>query len=125
MNPLIPAPEAGRLAARWMKCLCVFLLTFTLFAGCQTNRVDWQSRVGVYTYDEVIKEMGPPDKSATLSDGTMVCEWLTYRGSEGGTVVTSGFYGLYATTTPGSPDAFLRLTFDPAKKLSAAKRLYK
>jgi hypothetical protein len=124
MNPPILAPDTP-FRERWLKLLCALLLTFGIFTGCQTNKIDWSGRIGTYTYDDAIKEMGPPDKSATLTDGTMVCEWLTHRGGEGGTVVSSGFYGLYASSTPGSPDAFMRLTFNPEKKLTEAKRIYK
>ena len=125
MNPPILAPKSSRFAGLWLNSLCVLLLALGLFTGCQTNKIDWTSRVGTYTFDDAVKEMGPPDKTATLSDGTQVCEWLTYRGSDGGTVITSGYYGLHASTLASSPDAFLRLTFNPEKKLTEAKRLYK
>ncbi len=125
MNPPIPAPKPSRFAGLWLHSLCTLLLALGLFTGCQTNKIDWASRVGTYTFDDAVKEMGPPDKTATLTDGTQVCEWLTYRGSDGGTVITSGYYGVYASSNPGSPDAFLRLTFNPEKKLTEAKRLYK
>ena len=34
---------------------------------------------------EAITELGVPDRSATLTDGTTVAEWLTSRGSTFGT----------------------------------------
>jgi hypothetical protein len=125
MNPPTTAPKPSRFAGLWLNPFCALLLALGLFTGCQTNKIDWTSRIGTYTFDDAVKEMGPPDKTATLTDGTQVCEWLTYRGSEGGTVITSGYYGLYASSIAGSPDAYLRLTFNPEKKLTEAKRLYK
>lgn len=65
----------------------LILLAAVLFlAGCATTRqVDWNSRVGFYTYDQAIVEFGPPDKQATLSDGRTVAEWISRRlGSSGG-----------------------------------------
>lgn len=125
MHPPIHAPDSSRFIGLWLHSLCALFLALGLFTGCQTNKIDWTSRIGTYTFDDAVKEMGPPDKTATLTDGTQVCEWLTYRGSDGGTVITSGYYGLYASSIAGSPDAYLRLTFNPEKKLTEAKRLYK
>jgi hypothetical protein len=99
-----------------------------LLMGCATNRVDWNARMGSYTFDQAVLEMGPPDKQAKLQDGTVVAEWITRRGSNRGYV--SGpfyhspgpgpFYGGYYTES--SPDYFLRLTFDPNGKLTASKK---
>ncbi|MGV3756198.1 MAG: hypothetical protein ACO1QS_12520 [Verrucomicrobiota bacterium] len=125
MNPPIHVPEASRSSGPFLSFICTLVLALGLFTGCQTNKIDWATRIGTYTFDDAVKEMGPPDKTATLTDGTQVCEWLTYRGSDGGTVITSGHYGLYASSIASSPDAYLRLTFNPEKKLTEAKRLYK
>lgn len=57
--------------------VCIVLLS-----GCQsTPKVDWDSRVGQWTYDDVVKDMGPADKRETLSNGTKVAEWLVQKGS--------------------------------------------
>src|SRR2546421_12998193 len=51
--------DVGRALGTW-------LLTGWLMAGCaSTPKVDWNSRVGIFTYDQVVAEMGPPDKSST------------------------------------------------------------
>jgi hypothetical protein len=90
--------------------------------------VDWASRIGIYTYDNAVVELGPPDKEAKLQDGTVVAEWLTSRGGRFA-YPAHGFYGdpiWYATpaapTYVDAPDYFLRLTFDPEGKLQAWKR---
>ena len=47
------------------------LLGALVVSGCVTNRVNWNARIGNYTYDQAIVELGPPDKVAHLSvDGT-------------------------------------------------------
>ena len=104
-----------------------------LLAGCATPRIDWASRVGHYTYDHAVLELGPPDKYAKLADNTIVAEWLTHRGytySYGPT-----FYGAYPwgygpyyngySGVYSSPDYFLRLTFGPDGRLTAWKSFYK
>jgi hypothetical protein len=62
-------------------------------------------------------DFGPADRSATLTDGTLVEEWLIQRGYTHG-YVTSGGYGPYGYgggpgtyTTSRGPDYYIRLTF--------------
>ncbi len=104
--------------------LCVFLV------GCASTKFDWNSRVGNYTYDQAVTELGPPDKSAKLTDGTVVAEWMTRRGYSGGSVGFMYGYGYpyhlyppYYLAEPPSPDYFIRLTFGPDGKLQAYKRV--
>jgi hypothetical protein len=103
--------------------MCMFLL-----AGCATQKVDWAGRVGHYTYDQAILEIGPPDKQAKLEDGTVVADWLTRRGY----VYSSPAFGYapwayYGPYYPGyvdtyTPDYFLRLTFGPDGKLGSWRK---
>jgi hypothetical protein len=44
--------------------------------GCVTQKIDWSARVGNYTYAQAVMELGPPDKSAKLTDGTVVATGL-------------------------------------------------
>ncbi|MBL9139590.1 MAG: hypothetical protein JNK85_27220 [Verrucomicrobiales bacterium] len=107
------------------------LLAFT--QGCASRRIDWATRIGSYSYDDAIREMGPPDKSAKLSDGSTVADWLTSRGSR--TITSYGRehypYGAYGmgpnlvVVDPPMPDRFLRLTFDPQGKLASWQRAYR
>jgi hypothetical protein len=115
----IPAARFGLLAAG---------LLWLLLAGCTTQKIDWESRVGHYTYDQAILEFGPPDKQAKLGDGSTVAEWLTRRGY----VYTSpafgyapwSYYGPYhpVYVDTYTPDYFMRLTFDPAGTLRSWRR---
>jgi hypothetical protein len=108
----------------WMMAL---ILT-GLLAGCATSKIDWNARVGTYTFDQAVVELGPPDKQAKLTDGTLVAEWLTSRGR----AQAHALYGYgdprwhhgplfndYVVTQ--SPDYFLRLVFGPDGKLQTSK----
>jgi hypothetical protein len=118
-----PAFAVSTFCLQLMACVGLTLW----LTGCATQRVDWPARVGHYTYDQAVTEMGPPDKQAKLNDGTLVAEWLMDRG------------GTYAYNTPGpygpfypsyvntytAPSRFVRLTFGPDGQLTAWKRFYK
>jgi hypothetical protein len=100
-----------------------------LLAGCATQKIDWASRVGNYTFDQAVLELGPPDKQARLEDGTIVAEWLTRRGyaysSPAFGYAPWSYYGPHYPVYVDSytPDHFLRLTFGPAGKLVASRKL--
>ncbi|MCX7871687.1 MAG: hypothetical protein N2487_00205 [Verrucomicrobiae bacterium] len=99
------------------------ILFLILVGGCATRpKIDWNARVGNYTFDDAVREMGPPDKSAKLSDGTIVCEWLTSRGYSRGHYVYFPGSLPYYWTDPPAPDRFLRLTFSQEGKLIEWKK---
>ena len=115
--------------------MVAILLALLVVAGCATHQVDWNTRMGTYTYDQAILDMGPPAKDAKLKDGTVVAEWMTQRGHTD-TYYTppyypyppyrrSRYYGpVYATPSDVTyPDVFIRLTFDPEGKLTAWKKV--
>jgi hypothetical protein len=122
----------------WFGRLVGSLLLASLVTGCATYRIDWNNRVGNYTYDQAIAELGPPDKSAKLTDGTTVAEWLTRRGYSGGSVAIAHGYGYpyypydghyyhpwpyYYYSEPPSADYYIRLTFGPDGKLQSWRRV--
>jgi hypothetical protein len=99
------------------------LLSF-VGAGCSsTPKVDWNSRIGNYTYDQAVTELGPPDKTAKLSDGKTVAEWVKHRNGGLSFGVGTGFIGGNTAvgtgvgTSTGYSDRVLRLTFGPDAKL--------
>ena len=105
-----------------------WLFAVVMLIGCATNKIDWNSRIGTYTYDQAVIEMGPPDKQEKLSGGTVVAEWLTQRGRTA-YVGGAGYYGgpgwrgYYGPGyIQGGPDYFVRLAFAPDGKLAAWKR---
>jgi hypothetical protein len=97
--------------------------------GCASRKIDWAGRVGNYTYDQAILELGPPDKHATLADGTIVADWLTRRGyvymAPAFGYTPWAYYGPYYPTYVDTytPDYFLRLVFGPEGKLQSWRRL--
>ncbi len=101
-----------------------------LLAGC-AHQTDWKSRVGSYTYDDAVRELGPPDKKETLSDNTLVAEWVTITGWNHTTrhpirpVLRSEVYWTFETTTESTPDTIVRLTFSPERKLTDFKSFYR
>lgn len=108
------------------KILAGLCLTLWL-TGCATHRVNWAARLGQYTYEQAVTDLGPPDKQAKLADGTLVAEWLTNR-SYAYTYVSPGPYGSFYpgyVNTYTTPSQFLRLTFGPNGQLTAWKKLYK
>ena len=110
--------------------LCAVLTAAFVFAGCATQKIDWATRVGNYTFDQAVLDFGPPDKQARLTDGTTLAEWLARRGQHhvhGSPIYHPYWYGPYLPTyiESDTPDRFLRLTFDPNGQLKAWKRYYR
>jgi hypothetical protein len=101
------------------------LIVFGLLsAGCKsTPKVDWNSRIGNYTYDQAVIELGPPDKAMKLADGRTVADWIKH--SQGGMSfgIGTGSYGSHSSVgvgqsvSTGFPGKVLRLTFDAENKL--------
>jgi hypothetical protein len=94
--------------------------------GCATPRVDWAARVGRYTYEQAVKDMGAPEQRDKLADGTVVAEWLTDRGytyTHSSPSAEGPFYPSYPTTYT-APSQFVRLTFGPDGRLTTRKKLY-
>ena len=104
-----------------------------VLVGCVGPKIDWNARIGSYTFDEAVREMGPPERQATLSDGSKVVDWVTERAYQSGGIgfgsrfYSSGRYGYYDPFVMTQlehrfPDRVVRLTFSPDGKLKEAKR---
>lgn len=99
------------------RVLALLPLLFMLPACKSTPKIDWNSRIGTYTYDQAVIDMGPPDKMAEISEGR-VAEWLVNRsrspsfsvgfGSFGG----SGGVGVGTGTGGNVIENYLRLNFN-------------
>ncbi|HEV2434793.1 MAG TPA: hypothetical protein VG077_02235 [Verrucomicrobiae bacterium] len=118
------------LAATW-SLLVTLAFAALVVAGCATTKpIDWSGRVGTYTFDQAVTEIGPPDKQAKLSDGRTVAEWITHR--EGGTSfsVGTGFvggntgFGVGQTVGTGYRDRVLTRTFGTNNVLAAWSKNY-
>ena len=110
-----------------MKILLALLGMLVLLSGCRTTPlVNWDSRIGTYTYDLALVDLGVPEHSATLKDGLLVADWITRRRTPG----TVGIAQTGNDTTPPfwnnpvpntilpTPAHYLRLRFDPGRKLA-------
>jgi hypothetical protein len=111
--------------------VCLLFLAFLVVSCKTTPKIDWDSRVGSYTYDHAIAELGPPDKSAKLSDGQTVAEWIKHSSGGGfsfgvGTSMygSHGGVGVGQTVSSGYSDKVLRLVFDPDNKLDSWSKNY-
>jgi hypothetical protein len=111
-----------------MKMKLVLLAVMAaLFAGCATPRINWSARVGTYTYDQAVIDLGPPDKQAKLTDGRRVAEWIShYSNNVSTSFITGGGYpyggGVVQTVGPQYYEDKLRLTFTTNNVLSEWSR---
>jgi hypothetical protein len=92
--------------------------------GCaSTPKPDWNQRVGNYTFDDAVRELGPPVSSARLQDGSTVGEWFLKYGSQMSFGFGTGSYGggsavgVGTSVTTPPKGHYLRLTFGPDGKL--------
>jgi len=96
-----------------------------------TPKVDWESRVGTYTFDQAVLELGPPERASDLSDGTKVAEWFLKRGSSMSIGVGTGFYGSSSRVGVGQSVSsvpsgqYLRLVFDAGGVLSRWEKVWR
>jgi hypothetical protein len=118
------------LAAK-LSLLAIVTLMTAFIAGCHTTKpVDWNSRIGNYTFDQALTELGPPDKQAKLSDGKTVAEWITRRSGGSGLSVGTGFFGggvgvgMSHSVGQDYSDKVLNLTFDTNNKLASWSKNY-
>jgi hypothetical protein len=115
--------------------LAILALAAAFIAGCKsTPPIDWNSRVGTYTYDQAVTDLGPPDKQAKLDDGKTVAEWVTHRSSGTGLSIGTGFFsggggigtgvGVSQSIGTGPGDKVLKLTFGTDHKLATWSKNY-
>lgn len=110
---------------RTFRLLAIAVLLIASVACKTLSPTDWDARVGTFTFDDAVKELGPPDKSATLTDGTRVAEWMVIRGWNAPTFHTFPDGRIIRTDGSRGPDRWLRLTFPPDGKLSEWRRLWR
>ena len=118
----------ANLAAKALS-LAVLFIAGAFMVGCKTApQVDWNSRVGAYTYNQAVADMGSPANQSKLSDGKTVDQWITLHGSNG--FAMGGFnnnnYGMGAgqSIEQSYKDHVLELTFGPDGKLVSWAKNY-
>src|ERR1700743_1669516 len=103
-------------------------LLLVVVAGCATARVDWNARIGTFTFAQAVSELGPPDKQAKLSDGDTVAEWVTRHYANNSVLVGSGFgygpggVGYVQNIGQNTYESSLRLTFTTNNVLAGWKK---
>ena len=107
----------------------ILALTLAFLAGCATTPpVDWNIRVGNYTYYQAVSELGPPARQVGLSDGKLVCKWFVQPPVA--PKINSGMsnYGNTGFAPDQSAanysDQMLQLTFDTNSTLTAWSKNY-
>jgi len=101
------------------------LMSFILAnPGCATKpSPDWNQRIGNFTFDDAVRELGPPFSSIRLQDGSTVAEWFLKPGAQFSFGFGTSSYGSgggvsvgQSVTTP-TPGHYLRLEFGPDGQL--------
>jgi hypothetical protein len=92
--------------------------------GCASKpKPDWNQRIGHLTFDQAVRELGPPVASTLLQDGTRVAEWFLKAGPQIsfglGTGVSggAGAVGVGQSVALPTKGHFLRLVFGPDRQL--------
>ena len=118
----------------WLSFIVLVFLTGSCASGPKTNikGIDWGSRIGTYTYEEALAELGEPDVIAESSEGK-TAEWVVRRSP----MVSFGFgfggggYGHHTGTgvgvgtsvSPPPSGEYLHLRFDKNGKLAESSRV--
>ena len=93
-----------------------------LASGCATGgTADWNHRVGNYTYDRAVADLGCPTRTNTITDGGLIAQWIKHRGGANAFARRyDNFYGTYPGYAPFSEtsgERVLALKFGPDHKL--------
>lgn len=114
-------PPAARI---WILAWLLLAFSLPVTPGCASKpRPDWDQRIANFTFDDAVRELGPPVASTPLKDGSTVAEWFLKHGSQVSFGFGTGFYGpgggvsVGQTVTPPAAGHYLRLTFGPDGQL--------
>jgi hypothetical protein len=108
----------------------ILALAVAFLAGCMTTPpVDWNTRIGNYTYAQAVTELGPPAREAKLSDGKIECKWFVQPPvgpsfNSGMSSYGNNGFGAGQTIGTGYNNKMLQLTFDTNSKLAAWSKNY-
>ncbi len=106
----------------------ITLALLLIVGGCASAPgINWDSRIGNYTYDLALQDLGVPQKTAQGANGTQVADWIVKPGTPGVAPIQRvppdeppGYrFSPFPNGTPPTPDRHLRLTFGPDGKLTA------
>jgi hypothetical protein len=113
----------------WLSLIVLVFLAGSCASGPKANikEIDWGGRIGTYTYEEALTELGEPDVISQSSEGT-IAEWVLQRspnvtfgfgfGGVGFGHHTSTGVGVGTTVSPPPSGEYLHLRFDKDGKLA-------
>jgi hypothetical protein len=103
--------------------LFVIVALNCILTGCEsTPKADWDSRVGSFTYDQAVKELGTPLLTTKLNAGGTVADWPTGAHRVG---VGGGYGGAGMGMGQAGQGEFLRLIFDENGVLKSWKQEFR
>ncbi len=118
----------------WLSFIVLALLTGSCASGPKADikNIDWGSRIGTYTYEEALAELGEPSVIGQSSEGKFA-EWVLERspnvsfsfgfGSIGFGPHTSTGVGVGTSVSPPPSGEYLQLRFDEDGKLTESARV--
>ncbi len=121
------------MSSRWMLAGLLMMSLSSLSTGCRTDVGDVPSvarlrdRIGKMTFDDAVRQMGPPATKTELRDRSVVAEWTA--GTETrpsfsfglGSGDAAAAAGDRATLEGGVAHRFRELQFDQAGRLVSVK----
>src|SRR5687767_64534 len=111
----------------------LLLVLVGLGVGCASRpkinpNINWSERIGNYTYDQALAELGPPAAISESSEGRSA-DWILKRSPQmsfgfgvGGGSYGGGFgtgVGVGTSVSPPPRGEYLHLSFDPESKLKS------
>jgi hypothetical protein len=110
----------------WLLLIVLVLLTGSCASGPKANikDVDWGKRIGTYTYEEALAELGEPNIMSETNEGR-IAEWMLRRSPMVSFGVGFGGPGVGVGTSVSPPPSgeYLRLRFDKDGKLTESARV--
>ena len=109
----------------WLSLIVLVLLTGSCASGPKANikDIDWGKRIGTYTYEEALAELGEPNVISETNEGT-IAEWMLRQSPMVSFGVGFGDPGAGVGTSvlPPPSGEYLRLRFDKDGKLTESAR---
>ena len=118
----------------WLSLIVLIFLAGSCASGTKATvkDIDWGSRIGTYTYEEALAELGEPDVISESSEGK-TAEWVLRRSPNVsfGLGFGSGSFGRHTSTgvgvgtsvSPPPSGEYLQLRFDKDGKLTEWTRV--
>lgn len=112
---------------RTIAAMAVLAAVVLCWSGCRTTGgSNWDKRIGEATFADAVGELGQPERSVELSDGSLVAQWLHRKGED--RLAHKILYGGGPSDLKDEPrmsDKYLNMTFDQGRKLTAWRWSYK